>query len=216
VEAAQAGVLFWYESLFLGFPDVMVQRDSNEREEHTDQHTELHAKLFGREAQGSCKGAGCGICNNGIGDHTDQLRANGGAQIAAGSHQRIDEHTTLRETSGSDDQITGPEHGGTKAGKGTGEKSDDRSIGEGGGQIADGCADSAEGQDLADVFAVVGVEGAAKAEHHCKQCHTEQITPDFGNAQCLLQIAGTPLRHRAFCRTTEEDGKDTEPQTFVF
>ena len=197
------------------FTETGVDENADQREEHTAKHACLHAELLGHKTQLFGKRSRRGIGDHRIRDDTHELRADGSAEVAACRHHGVNENAAFGETVGSHDQITGPKHGNAKARARAGKKSERRKIGNRRREIAKGCADRAEEKHLADIFSDLCVERTAQTEHNGKQRYAAKVAPKLGNAERHFQIAGAPLRHRAFCRAAEKNGENAEPNALV-
>ena len=196
-------------------PDVAVDENGQQGENRAYQHTDLHAKLSGGGLPCGGKLGDLGAGNGSIRDDTDELRTKGGAQIAAGGHHGKDKYAAGGETLRGHHQIAGPQHGGAEAGEGAGQKSDNGEGAECTDQIAKCGADGTKSQHFADVFAALGVQGAACSQREGKQGNTEDVAPDLGDAQSLLQVAGAPLGHDHFRAAAQENGSDADPEPLV-
>jgi len=192
-----------------------VNENTDEGEQHAAKHTHLHAELLGRQSDPNGESRRIGIRDNGVRDDSHELRSDGSAEIAARCHHRIDKYAALGESVRGDDQITRPKHGNAKARAGASQQSDQRNVAYRRGEIAERSADGAKGKNPADIFADLGIERASQAQHDGKQSHAEKVAPKLRDIQRLLQIAGAPLRHRAFRRTAEEDCGNAEPNAPV-
>ena len=197
------------------FPDVAVDENGDQGEDRADDHADLHAQLGRCGLPCDSKLRNLGACNGGVGDDADELRANRSAQIAGGGHHGEDEYAAGGEALGSYHKVAGPQHGGAEAGQCAGDEADDREGAKGADQIAGGSADGAKGKNFSNVFAPFGVQTAAGAQCGGEHGNAEDVAPNLGDAQCLLQIAGAPLRHDDLCAAAKENGSDADPEPFV-
>ena len=142
--------------------------DAEEGEDGVEEHSGAHTELLGGDAEGGCEVCGEVARGDGIGNDTDKLRCDGGAEVTSCGEQGIGCNARVLDVVFHQDESTWPEHRREKADEDAGDEGEDGARRDTDNKVADGTQNHSDKEDGGNLFSKARIENACESKEDSK------------------------------------------------